>query len=161
MSDITIKDIKDIKDTIIRMTRCHFIDLLDKLEHYDFDFVDLSAFKNYVFMAPLNDYKYMIYSISNTKETYTLQYCQKYKKNKTIEESNIDNVVDNVVLTNIPYGTFNPTNLYDFEINLTKKTFNLINEYVIIDIQDYISKNINNDIQNNKKRNKLFHLLGC
>jgi hypothetical protein len=157
-------------ETIISMQRCFFIDLLDKLEHYDFDFVDLSAFKNYVFMAPLNEYKYLIHSISNDKETYTLHYCQKHKikseknevDNKIIQESSIDDII----LAKIPYGTFNPTKLYDFEVNLTQKTFRLINEYVVIDIHDIITDNVNVEKDNknqliNKKRNRLLHLLGC
>ncbi len=168
------------KDVIIRMLKCNFIDLLDKLERYDFDFVDLSAFKNYIFMAPLNEYKYMIHSVSNNQETYTLHYCQKHKiQNKTInneanteEKNNIDDNtikesnIDDIILANIPYGTFNPTTVYDFEVNLTQKTFKLLNEYVVIDIHDYINNNIDKDnnikeLKNHKKRNRLLHLLGC
>jgi hypothetical protein len=176
MSDIPKKDI------IISMTRCHFIDLLDKLEHYDFDFVDLSAFKNYVFMAPLNEYKYMIHSISNNNEKYTLQYCKKYKikekqekqekqetqetqeKQENIKETSIDVLEPDIILADIPYGTFGPANLYDLEINLTKKTFNLVNEYVVIDMYDIIEKYNNSENQNKKmvkRKNKLLHLLGC
>ena len=150
----------------------HFIYLLDKLEHYDFDFVDLAAFKNYVFMAPLNEYKYMIHSISNNKETYTLHYCKKYKTKekadegteKNITETNIDEGESDIILADIPYGIFSSANLYDIEINLTKKTLNLINEYIVIDMNDVIEK-INDKIlekNNNKKtRNKLLHFLGC
>lgn len=156
-------------DIIIRMSRCHFIDLLDKLEHYDFDFVDLSAFKNYIFMAPLNEYKYMIHSISNTKETYTLHYCKKHKNKakdpqENIKETIIDEQDTDVILENIPYGLFSSANLYDLEINLTKKTLLLINEYVVIDMNDIIEKiNVKyvDKKPNKRTRNKILHLLGC
>ncbi len=136
----------DNKDIIVRCNKCYFIDFLDKMENYDIDFVDLSGFKNYIFMAPLNKYKYMIHSISNNNETYYLQYSKKHNIKETNLDINSEKNENNIVLANIPYGIFNPTTLYDLEINITKKTLNLINEYVIIDIIDSIVK-----IQNNKK----------
>jgi len=121
-------------DKIFRI-RGNFLDLLNELEKISIDFVELSGLYNYVFMTSNNEFNYIIHNIENDKETYTFQY---YQKDKSKHD--------------IPNAIFKPEEIYDFEINITKKTFHKVNHYTVVNLMDFIIDE--NKKQEEKKSNK-------
>ncbi len=108
-----------------------FIDLLNELEKVNIDFVSLDGLYGYIFMMNHNEFNYIIHNIENDRETYTFQY---YQKDKSKHD--------------IPNAVFKPEEIYDFEINLTKKTFKKVNQYMVINFMDFI-------IEENKKQTEI------
>ena len=69
-------------------------------------------------MTNNNEFNYIIHNITNEVETYTFQYHQQ-----------------DLSLHNIPNAIFTPNDICDFEINITKKTFKKLNQYITIDLR--------------------------
>jgi hypothetical protein len=116
-----------------------FIDLLDALEKINTEFINLTGLYNYIFMTQNNEYNYIIHNIENNNEIYTFQY---YKNDKSIH--------------NIPNAIFNPEEIYDFELNITKKTFKKIHQYTLINLNEFLMEIQIPEIKisKDKKKNK-------
>ncbi len=113
-----------------------FIDLLNELEKISIDFVDMTGLYGYIFMTNNNEFNYIIHNIENNSETYTFQYYQTDKSKH-----------------NIPNAIFKPEEIYDFEINITKKTFKKVNQYVVINFMDLM---IEENKKTEEKKRKVF-----
>ena len=121
------------EDKIIKI-QGSFLDLLNELEKISIDFVELPGLYDYVFMTNNNDFNYIIHHIDNNHEIYTFQY---YQKDKSVHD--------------IPNAVFRPEEMYDFEINLTKKTFHKVNQYTVVNFMDFL---IDEEKKNDKKNEK-------
>jgi hypothetical protein len=124
-----------------------FIDLLDKLEKINFDFVDINELNNFTYYDYKNNQNvintYKISNIINNKETYIFQYI------------NSDN---NYI--NIPHAEFYPNIEYDFNLDLINKTFKKMDEFNDIELHTII--NIDFDIKQYKKNKSFFRkIFGC
>lgn len=133
-----------MKEIIIR---CHFIELLDKLERINFDFVDLNELNNFIYYDCKNNHTfintYKISNIINNKETYIFQYVN----------SNNDYI-------DIPYATFYPNTEYDFSLDLVNRTFKKMDEFNDIELHTIID--IDFDIKHYKKNKSFFRkIFGC
>ncbi len=118
-----------------------FIDLLCELEKVNINFVHLSGLYNFIFSNPDNQLEYIIHNIINSNETYIFQYYQNQ---------------NDKVLGNIPNGIFYPNDFCAFELNLTKKTFKKLNQFVIIDLNQWDDELKEKEkIDNQKKKWKL------
>ena len=135
MNQIEMKDI----NKIIKV-RGAFIDLMEYLEKINIDYADINQFVGFIYMEPQNEYKYKISEVENKEEIYKFKY---YTENKN---------------ENIPNAIFNPTTLYDFDIDFNNKTFKKLDEYKMI---DHIVINIKDDIINKKPMNIIRKLFGC
>jgi hypothetical protein len=127
--------------------RCEFIDLLDRLERINFDFVDLNELNNFIYYDIKNNKQfvntYKIANVINNKETYIFQY--KNSNNEYID---------------IPNAEFYPNIEYDFNLDLVNKTFKKLDEYHNIELHTII--NIDMDINIiNKKKSLIRKILGC
>ena len=107
-----------------------FIDLLDKLEKINFDFVDINELNNFTYYDYKNNQNvintYKISNIINNKETYIFQYI------------NSDN---NYI--NIPHAEFYPNTEYDFNLDLINKTFKKMDEFNDIELHTIIDIDFN------------------
>jgi hypothetical protein len=133
-------EMKEIKNNI--KVRGAFIDLMEYLEKINIDYSDINQFVGFIYMEPKNEYRYKISEVVNEAEVYTF----KYLKEHTFEP--------------IPNATFNPTTLYDFDIDFINKTFKKIDEYKII---DHIMINIDKPelIYNKKNKSLIRKIFGC
>ena len=141
-----------MKNTIINniTIRCEFIDLIDRLERINYDYVDLSELNNFIYSDPKNNQDdinmYKIANVINNKETYIFQY-KKY--NGT-----------NYELINIPNAEFRPNTDYDFSLDLVNRIFKKTDEYNDIELHTII--NIDMDLELHKKNKSLLRkILGC
>ncbi len=124
--------------------RCEFIDLLDRLEKINYDYVDINELNNFVYIDPKNDNSYKISKIINNRETYLFQF------KKTNNE-----------FINIPNAKFHPKVEYDFNIDLVNKIFKKIDEYQDIELHTIINMDINNIEVNKKNKSLLRKIFGC
>ena len=122
--------------------RCQFIDLLDKLEKINFDFVDINELNNFIYYDYKNDSTYKISNIINYKETYIFQY--------------INSENDYI---NIPNAEFYQNIEYDFSLDLMNKIFKKLDEYNDIELHTIID--IDFDIKQYKKKSFLRKIFGC
>ncbi len=123
--------------------RCQFIDLLDKLERINFDYVDINELNNFIYYDYKNETIYKISNIINSKETYIFQY-----------------INSNNEFINIPNAEFYSNIEYDFSLDLLNRTFKKNEEYNDIELHTIITIDI--DIKQFKK-NKSFlrKIIGC
>ncbi len=132
---------KKINTIIIR---CEFIDLIDRLEKINYDYVDLNELNNFIYIDPKNENSYKISNVINNKETYLFQY-------KT-SNGNI----------NIPNAEFKHNVEYDFNLDLVNKIFKKIDEFVDVELHTIINMDIDIDIEIVKKNKSLLRkILGC
>jgi hypothetical protein len=147
-----------MKQTIINniTIRCEFIDLIDRLERINYDYVDLNELNNFIYYDNKNNQdgdginSYKIAKVINNKETYIFQY----KKTNG----------DNYEFVNIPNAEFHPNTEYDFSLDLVNKIFKKTDEYVDIELHTVINIDTDMDIQIDRhKKNKslLRKILGC
>ena len=122
--------------------RCQFIDLLDKLEKINFDFVDINELNNFIYYDYKNDSTYKISNIINYKETYIFQY--------------INSENDYI---NIPNAEFYQNIEYDFSLDLMNRIFKKLDEYNDIELHTIID--IDFDIKQYKKKSFLRKIFGC
>ncbi len=121
--------------------RCEFIELLEHLEKINIDYVDINKLIDFIYIDFKNNINYKISKIINNNEHYKFQY--------TIL------IADNEEFKNIPNAEFHPDVHYEFKIDLIKKEFRKMDEYININID------INN-IELIKKNKSLFRkILGC
>jgi hypothetical protein len=129
--------------------RCEFIDLIDRLERINYDYVDLNELNNFIYYDHKNKDAYKIANVINNKETYIFQY--KNSNNEYI---------------NIPNSEFHQNTEYDFSLDLVNKIFKKTDEYVDIELHTVINIDINMDMDNQidrRKKNKsiIRKILGC
>ena len=135
-----MKEITMMKKIIMRGL---FIDLLDKLEKINFDFVDINELNNFIYYDYKNINTYKISNIINNKETYIFQYI------------NSDNQY-----INIPNAEFLQNTEYDFSLNLINRTFKKMDEFKDIELHTIID--IDFDIKQYKKNKSFFRkIFGC
>ncbi len=144
-------------NTIIKL-RCEFIDLLGYLEKIDIDFVDVNQFNGFIYMDPKNEFRYSISQAVNNMETYSFYYKRHIGKDQgTLDDQGR---LDQDTFECIPNSIFQPNFLYDFDIDLEKKTFKKLDEYKPIE-PDHIVINIKEDIIKTKPMNLFRRILGC
>ena len=134
--------------------RCSFLDLLDKLERINIYFVELAAFKDYIYMDPKNEYNYKISEVINDNETYRFQYLCGHS----------DYSGNNNIYNDIPNAIFYPDHNYDFELDIENKKFKKFDEYKLISLNEIKHTIINMQIEENKlqKNKSLFKkIFGC
>jgi hypothetical protein len=134
--------IKVITNIIIR---CEFIDLIDRLEKINYDYVDINKLNNFIYYDHKNENSYKIANIINNKETYIFQY--KITKNDSHE------------FINIPNAVFHPNTEYDFNLDLVNKVFKKTDEYTDIELHTII--NMDNIEVNKKNKSLLRKIFGC
>ncbi len=134
------------KKSISNITiRCEFIDLIDRLERINYDYVDLNELNNFVYIDPKNENSYKISNVINNQENYIFQY--KTSNNEFI---------------NIPNAEFKPNVEYDFNIDLINKVFTKLDEYNDIDLHTIINIDMDIEIDKNKKHKSLLRkIFGC
>ncbi len=137
-----IKNNKIIENIIIR---CEFIDLIDRLERINYDYVDLNELNKFVYIDPKNENIYKISNVINNNETYIFQY--KVTKDNSYE------------LINIPNAEFKHNVEYDFNIDLINKTFKKIDEYIDVELHTIINMDIDVDVKKNKSL--IRKIFGC
>jgi hypothetical protein len=140
-----------MKQTTINniIIRCEFIDLLDRLERINYDYVDLNELNDFIYYDHKNENAYKIANVINDKETYIFQYINSYNQ-----------------YINIPHAEFRPKTEYDFNLDLVNKTFKKMDEYNDIELHTIIDMNMNMDMYiqlDRLKKNKslLRRILGC
>ena len=139
------------KSTINNITiRCEFIDLIDRLERINYDYVDLNELNGFIYYDYKNNQDgantYEIANVINNKEKYIFQY----KKTNG----------DRYELINIPNAEFNQKTEYDFCLDLVNKTFKKTDEYHNIELYTIINMDI--EIEVNKKNKSLLRkIFGC
>jgi hypothetical protein len=135
------------------LIRCEFIDLIDRLERINYDYVDLNELNNFIYYDSKNEDTYKIANVINDREKYIFQY----KKTK-------DNSYE---LINIPNAIFNPKTEYDFNLDLINKTFKKTDEYNDIELHTIININTLESIEqielevNKKNKSLLRKIFGC
>lgn len=137
---------KNITNKIINqiIIRCEFIDLIDRLERINYDYVDINELNNFIYYDYKNENSYKISNIINNKETYIFQY-----------KTNNDNE-----FINIPNAIFYPKREYDFNLDLVNKIFKKMDEYDDVELHTIINMDIEIDV--NKKNKSLFRkIFGC
>ncbi len=136
---------KNITNIIIR---CEFIDLIDRLERINYNYVDLNELNNFIYIDPKNEDSYKISNVIDNKETYIFQY--------KITNGN------NNELINIPNAEFHPNTDYDFNIDLVNKIFKKIDEYNDVELHTIINMELDIQIERTKKNKSLLRkLFGC
>jgi hypothetical protein len=144
-----------MKQTINNITiRCEFIDLIDRLERINYDYVDINELNNFIYYDNKNNLdgdginSYKIANVINNKETYIFQY----KKTNG----------DNYEFVNIPNAEFRPNTEYDFSLDLVNKIFKKTDEYNDIELHTIINMDMDIQIDRNKKNKSLLRkILGC
>lgn len=133
-----------MKQTTINniIIRCEFIELLDRLERINYDYVDLSELNHFIYYDYKNENSYSIANIINNKETYIFQY-----KNS------------NNMYIDIPNAIFYPNTEYDFNLDLVNKYFKKLDEFN--DIQLHTIINIDMDMNIIKRKSLIRKILGC
>ncbi len=136
---------QNISNIIIR---CEFIDLIDRLERINYDYVDINELNNFIYYDHKNEDTYKIANIINNRETYIFQY--KITKDPCNNE-----------FINIPNAEFHPNVEYDFDLDLVNKIFKKTDEYSDIELHTIINMDIE-EIQPTKRNKSLLRkLFGC
>jgi hypothetical protein len=147
-----MQEIKLPKHNTIIKLRCEFIDLLGYLEKIDIDYLYVNQFNGFIYMDTKNEFRYSISHVVNNMETYSFYYkCHMGKDQGTLFQGTFEC---------IPNAIFQPNILYDFDIDLEKKTFKKLDEYKPIE-PDHIVINIKEDIIKSKPMSLFRRLLGC